>query len=163
MTQQFLKNNCLFALAGGLLFALCTGCRTSVNDAVITYGHDPILQNGAIIVAAAPIYVAGGRVPDGPAILRTGTLKEISDEATATARGDIASGRPRVAWTGGFASQPVGIPFDKWYLIKKLPTVPLPTGCTEPNLKEAAVYAEAYNKEILAYLLNKTESQKSIH
>jgi hypothetical protein len=31
----------------------------------------------------------------------------------------------------------------------------LPSGCTEPLLEQASIYAEAYNGEILAYLLHK--------
>ena len=87
-----------------------------------------------------------------PAILATGTSKQIRETAIADARADIAAGRPRIAFTGGFASWPVGVPEKEFELVRPWPRVPLPTGCTSPWLQQAAIYAEAYNREILSVL-----------
>jgi hypothetical protein len=114
-----------------VLLALLTGCATGTHD-------------------------QGGWFPDGPAVLKTGSPEDIRSEAIATARADIAEGKPRVAWTGGIVAQPTGIPQEYFPLLSKLklPSVPLPSGCTHPLLQQAAIYAEAYNKEILPYILN---------
>jgi len=97
----------------------------------------------------------------GPSILRTGSPREIRTAAKADARADIAAGEPRVAYTGGFACWAVGIPDECGELVKSLPKVPLPCGCSHPLLGSATIYAEAYNKEILPYLLNKNETNRN--
>src|SRR5579864_8868039 len=89
---------------------------------------------------------------DWPAILNIGMPREIRTTAINAARGDIKAGKPRIAFSGGIASWPVGVSIDDFNLVKNLPRVPLPCGCTEPLLQQAGIYAEAYNKEILPYL-----------
>jgi hypothetical protein len=95
-----------------------------------------------------------------PAILDNGSRREIQAAAVEAARADIAAGRPKVAWTGGFACWAVGVPIEHIGLVKNLPNIPLPCGCTEPLLEQAAIYAEAYNKEVLPYLISRNESRK---
>jgi hypothetical protein len=95
-----------------------------------------------------------------PAVLDNGNRQEIQAAAIADAQADIAASRPRVAWTGGIASWAVGVPIEDIGLVKNLPNIPLPCGCTEPLLEQAAIYAEAYNKEVLPYLLHKNEFPK---
>jgi len=90
--------------------------------------------------------------PGEPVILATGTPEEIREAAIADARADIAAGRPRIAFTGGIASWPVGVPEKDFKLVKSCPRVPLPIGCTSPWLQQAAIYAAAYNREILPVL-----------
>lgn len=97
----------------------------------------------------------------GPSILQTGSATEIRSTAIANARADIAASKPRIAFTGGFACMAVGVPEEDRELIKNLPNVPLPCGCTEPCLEQAAVYAEAYNQEMLPYLLKLKNSDKN--
>ena len=94
----------------------------------------------------------GVRTAEWPPVLKTGMPKDIRTAAIAAARGDIADGKPRIAFTGGFASWPIGLSADDFKLVKDLPRVPLPCGCTEPLLQQASIYAEAYNKEILPYI-----------
>jgi hypothetical protein len=95
-----------------------------------------------------------------PAVLQNGDRQEIQAAAIEDARADIAAGKPRVAFTGGIVSWAVGIPPGDMDKIKNFATVPLPCGCTEPLLEQAAIYAEAYNKEILPYLITKNEFHK---
>jgi hypothetical protein len=73
----------------------------------------------------------------------------------------MAAGKPRVAVTGGFLCLAVGIPDEDLELTKNLPSVPLPCGCTADHLDQAAVYAEAYNEEILPYLRKLKQSNKT--
>jgi hypothetical protein len=95
-----------------------------------------------------------------PAVLDYGNRQEIQAAAVADARTDIAAGKPRVAWTGGIASWAVGVPVEYIGLVKNLPNVPLPSGCTEPLLEQAAIYAKAYNTEVLPYLISQNEVHK---
>ena len=92
--------------------------------------------------------------PGGPAILATGSPEEIRQAAVSDARADIATERPRVATTGGIVTGPVGVPEKYLTIVQRYPVVPLPCGCTSSWLKEAGIYAEAYNREILPYLLD---------
>ena len=101
--------------------------------------------------------------PTGPTILRTGSREQIQETAIADARADIATGKPRIAYTGGIVAEAVGVPSEHLHLMQGLPTLPLPSRCTDPLVGPASTYAETYNKEILNYLLNKTESSKSLH
>jgi hypothetical protein len=144
-----------------LALALLTGCQTNVNDALATYRTDSHLQDGVLLIATAPAYLLWIRTAKGPEILRTGTPEEIRTSAAATARADIAAGKPRVAFTGSVASMPVGIPPEYFSLANKLPKVPLPSGCMATDLEQATIYAEAYNKEILPYLLTSNETQRN--
>jgi hypothetical protein len=148
-----------YLFVAALQIAVFTGCKSGVSDAVITYGSDRQLQDAALVLVATPLYLAGVRAPQGPAILKTGTPEEIRNSAITTARADIAAGKPRVAYTGGIASQAVGVPIENLTLVKKLPKVPLPSGCID-NLEEATIYAEAYNKEVLPYLISRNEVHK---
>lgn len=95
-----------------------------------------------------------------PAVLDNGNRQEIQAAAIADAQADIAARRPRAAWTGGIACWAVGVPVENIDLVKNLPNIPLPCGCTEPLLGPAAIYAEAYNKEVLPYLLSRNEFHK---
>lgn len=99
----------------------------------------------------------------GPAILENGSPAEIEAAAITDAHADIAANRPRVAYAGGFAVWAVGIPNEHLHLVKQLPHVPLPCGCTHPLVGEAQIYAGAYNKVILDHLLkfNQTLSNSS--
>jgi hypothetical protein len=115
-----------------------TGCQTGVNEQGV-FNHP------------SHVYLS----PEWPAVLATGSDREIRTAAIATANADIAAGNPRVANTGGFASWPVGVPEKYFGLVEMFPKVPLPVGCTSPLLREAGIYAEAYNGEILSYLLHK--------
>jgi len=95
---------------------------------------------------------------DGPPILKTGTPEEIQRSAIAASQTDIAAGKPQIAFTGTIACMPIGVPPEHLALVEKLPRLSLPCGCATPLVREAIIYAEAYNKEILAHLLeaNKT-------
>ena len=95
--------------------------------------------------------------PGGPAILATGSPEEIRQAAISDARDDIMAKRLRIAITGGIAAGPVGVPEKYLTAVQRYPTVPLPCGCTSSWLKEAGIYAEAYNREILPYLLNQNK------
>jgi len=96
-----------------------------------------------------------GALPSGtPAILAIGTSDQIRQAAIADARTDVAARRPKIAITGGFAAWPVGVPEKYFQLVQSYPQVPLPCGCTSPWLQQAGIYAEAYNHEILPYLLS---------
>jgi hypothetical protein len=95
----------------------------------------------------------GDLMPGQPQILETGTPEEIRQVAIADARADIAAGKPRIAITGGIAAWPTGVSEKYFKLVLSYPRVDLPSGCTSPCLGQAATYAEAYNKEILPYIL----------
>ena len=95
--------------------------------------------------------------PDDPASLATGSSEQIREAAIADARADIAASRPRIAFTGGIGSWPVGVSEKYFKVVEPYPRVPLPTGCTSSWLREAAIYAEAYNKEILHYLISNNQ------
>jgi hypothetical protein len=95
-----------------------------------------------------------------PPVQHGDNSKGIRATAIADAQADIAAGKPRVAYTGGFACWAVGVPPEDIELVKNLPRVPLPCGCTAPLLEPARIYAEAYNHEILLYLTHKTEFLK---
>jgi hypothetical protein len=123
-----------------LILPLLTGCPSVQPCHIQMASCDETIQRTA----------AGSR--DWPAILNIGMPREIRTTAINAARGDIKAGKPRIAFTGGFASRPVGVSIDDFNLVKDLPRVPLPSGCTEPLLQQAGIYAEAYNKEILPYL-----------
>jgi hypothetical protein len=114
-----------------------------------------LLQLALVTSCSTPFREASAA---GPTILRAGSSREIRAAAIVDARADIAAGRPRIACTGGFASWPVGIPPEDFDLVKDLPKVPLPCGCTHPLLGPATIYAEAYNKEMFPYLLNKDQN-----
>jgi len=94
----------------------------------------------------------------GPAILENGSPAEIEAAAIIDARADIAANRPRVAITGGYVAWAVGIPNEQLHLVKQLPPVPLPSGCTSPRLAEAEVYARAYNQVILEHFLKPNQT-----
>jgi hypothetical protein len=114
---------------------LISGCQTRVDESG-DFKHMSELQSG------------------GPAILATGSREEIKQAAILDARADIAANRPRIAITGGIAAWPVGVPEKYLTIVQRYPNVPLPCGCTSSWLKEAGIYAEAYNREILPYLLD---------
>jgi hypothetical protein len=114
---------------------LLSGCQTRFDESA-DFNHRSDLQ------------------PGGPAILATGSREEIRQGAISDARADIAAARPRIAITGGIAAWPVGVPAKYLDIVQRYPTVPLPCGCTSSWLKEAGIYAEAYNREILPYLLD---------
>jgi hypothetical protein len=118
--------------------AFLTGCRTPVGESG-QFDHMGSLQSGA------------------PAILATGSPEEIRQTAVADARADIAAHKPRIAITGGYAAWPTGVPPEYFEMVRRYPAVPLPCGCTSAWLKEAAIYAEAYNHQILPYLLNQNQ------
>ena len=96
--------------------------------------------------------------PDQPAILATGTPEQIRQTAIADARADIAASRPRIAITGSIVTWPMGVPDKYLNLVAPYPKISLPCGCTSTWLKQAATYAEAYNQEILPYLLSQNEA-----
>jgi hypothetical protein len=106
------------------------------------------------------VFLTGCQTPYGPAILATGSPEEIRQQAIADARADIGASGPRIAITGGFAAWPTGVPEEYFKTVMRYPSVPLPCGCTSPWLKEAAIYAEAYNLEILPHLLKQNEIQQ---
>jgi hypothetical protein len=110
---------------------------------------------GRVQKCQLPAPASEARARGWPAVLDYRNRQEIQAAAVADARTDIAVGKPRAAWTGGIASWAVGVPVEYIGLLKNLPNVPLPSGCTEPLLEQASIYAEAYNGEILAYLLHK--------
>lgn len=114
---------------------LLSGCQTTVHESG-DFNHISDLQ------------------PGSPAILATGSPEEIQQAAVSDARADIATERPRIAITGGIVAGPVGVPEKYLSIVQRYPTVPLPCGCTSSWLKEAGIYAEAYNREILPYLLS---------
>jgi hypothetical protein len=87
-----------------------------------------------------------------PAILKSSDRDQIRAAGRTDALADIKDGHPRICFTGGYAAFPVGVSEKYWPVIKNLPTVPLPVGCTEPLLGPAAEYAAAYNTEIMHYL-----------
>lgn len=122
-------------------FVFLTGCQTPVNESGV-YNHMESLQ------------------PGGPAILAMGSPEEIRQTAIADARADIAARKPRIAITGGFAAGPTGVPPKYFEMVRQYPAVPLPCGCTSVWLEEAAIYAEAYNLEILPHLLKQNEIQQ---
>ena len=146
---------------------LMAGCRTtSVPVSVGTAAQEPWMQEAALILVVTPIvltlHLLGVRTSEGPPILKTGSDAEIRADAVRAARADMAAGKPRVAFSGGIASWPIGIPQEHWHLVERLPKVPLPSGCTVPYLAQASVYAEAYNKEMLGYLLERHTAQYRI-
>jgi hypothetical protein len=158
MKQLFYHKNALIGFA--VILLLMTGCKSNPNGEIETYGNDRLLQNAMLVTAATPFYLVGIRTPEGPSVLETGTEEEIRRLALTTARADIAAGKPRIAFTGGFASMAVGVPREHLALVEKLPRVPLPTGCTTSLLNQATIYAEAYNKEILPYIISEHELHK---
>ena len=136
-----------------------TGCRTTPSpDALQPLAANEAVQAATLSILALPIaaslYMAGVRPPKGPPILATGSEAEIQAAGVADARADAAKGRPRVCHAGGYAAGPVGVPPEHLYLVKALPKVSLPVGCTAPFARQAVLYAEAYNKEILQHLLH---------
>ncbi len=140
MSSRFLNALSAIALAIFQIVSL-TGCQTRVDESGV-FNHISDLQ------------------PGGPAILATGRPEEIRQAAISDARADIAANRPRIAITGGIAAWPVGVPEKYFTIVQRYPTVPLPCGCTSSWLKEAGIYAEAYNHEILPYLLNQNKLQQ---
>jgi len=96
--------------------------------------------------------------PEAPVVLATGTEEQIRHAAILDARADIATRRLRIAFTGSIASWPVGVPEKYFKMVEPYPRVPLPTGCTSSWLREARIYAEAYNQEILPYLIERKNS-----
>jgi len=132
-----LRFNKSVSTISGLHVLFLTGCVhfTSVNRAE--------LENSGHMEDLAP---------GEPAVLATGTPEQIRAAAVADARADIATGHLRIAFTGGIAAWPVGVPERDFELVKPYPRVPLPTGCTSSCLQQAAIYAEAYNGGILPVL-----------
>ena len=136
-----LKTKCVAIAVLAVQIGFLTGCQTRVNEHGV-FNHMSDLT------------------PDEPAILATGNTEEIRKAAITDARADIGANKPKVAITGGIAAWPVGVPEKYFDLVERLPKVPLPAGCTSPMLREAGIYAEAYNGEILSYLLHKKEFLK---
>lgn len=136
-----LNRSLMVTVALGLNVIFFSGCThlTSCGHPIETSNHPDSLT------------------PDEPAVLASGILEQIRLAAIADAQADIAASRPRIAFTGGYASGPVGVPEKYFALVEPYPKVPLPTGCTSSWLREASIYAEAYNKEILPYLLSNQE------
>ncbi len=68
------------------------------------------------------------------------------------AEADIAAGRPRVCYAGTNGTRPVGVPAESLDLVRRLPRLPLPSGCTDPLAVPAIRFAETYNTMIVRYL-----------
>ena len=86
--------------------------------------------------------------------LHDATKGEIRACAIAQAQEDIRRGTPHVARTGGRASFAWNIPQDMACHVEHLPEVPhLPTGCSDPLLNQAQIFAAAYNGELVKHLL----------
>lgn len=86
------------------------------------------------------------------AFLSKASDSEIRRRAVAVAREDVAAGRPRVGWSGGYAIRRPNIPPDKEGLVNGLPALNLPTGCTDPLAMKGDIFASAYNAEIIKHL-----------
>ena len=95
---------------------------------------------------------------DYPAVLRHGTPDEIKAEAIRIARSDIAANKMRICIAGTRGTCAVGIPSEKEAAIHNLPQWQMPCGCTEPLAKAGIIFAEAYNREILAQMDSKTKA-----
>ena len=102
----------------------------------------------ALIVAMA----LTGCVSRGPKVLSNGSDSDVAAEALRIARADIASGRPRVCYAGTIGVRAVGIPDKSLHLVRDLPRLPLPCGCTDPLALQAYHFAQVYNAEVLSYL-----------
>src|SRR5688572_27592099 len=94
----------------------------------------------------------GGCVTRGPKVLSKGSEAEIEAEALRIAKADIAGGRPRVCYAGTIGVSPVGVPAESFTLMRDLPRLPLPCGCTDPLALPAIRFAQIYNAEVLRYL-----------
>lgn len=142
------------------VFLGAAGCRTmDPSGLVTTSSSNESIQTAALTIIAFPLYLAGMGRSKGPSILAAGTSEEIQAAAIAAARADLKASQPKVAHTGTIVAWPVGIPDEHLHLVKNLRQLSLPSGCTNPLAGAAHIYAEAYNKEILAYLLNKEKQQ----
>jgi|GEM_PF-5671373 len=85
-------------------------------------------------------------------LLRNGSLEEIDTEARHCAHADIKAGKPQVCYAGGYAYYAMGVPPEAAHLVEDLPVIRLPGGCAHPLAREAMVFAEAYNIEVVQYL-----------
>lgn len=108
-------------------------------------------------VIAWAVVVGPGCVPQPqwPAALLLDSSEQIRSAAAQDALRDIAAGKPRICFAGVGKVQAVGVPPEHLHLVADLPRVPLPTGVNSPQspVIRAYVYAEAYNRQILQYLL----------
>src|SRR5687768_3884064 len=89
-----------------------------------------------------------GCVTRGPKVLSKGSDAEIEAEALRIARADIAAGKPKVCYAGGIVVSAVGVPAESFELVRNLPRLPLPCGCTDPLTQPAQRFAEVYNTEV---------------
>jgi hypothetical protein len=98
------------------------------------------------------LLLAGGCVTRGPKVLSKGSDAEIEAEALRIAKADVAAGRPRICYAGGIVAFAVGVPNESFDLVRDLPRLPLPCGCTDPLTLPAVHFARVYNTEVLRYL-----------
>jgi len=104
-----------------------------------------------IVLSICLVFVCGC-VTRGPKVLAKGSDAEIEAEALRIARADVAAGRPRICYAGGFAVSAVAVPAESFDLVRDLPRFPLPCGCTDPLTLPAGRFAQIYNTEVLRYL-----------
>jgi hypothetical protein len=137
-----------------LTFAMLSlpGCRSVPANMAHTLSTDEHMQGLVITAVALPLYLAGVRTPEGPAILATGSDAEIRKAAAADARTDIDAGNPRICYAGTRGIFAVGVPQQHLRRVEAFERVPLPSGCTNPLALRALVYAEAYNAEVMRSL-----------
>src|SRR5262245_50092216 len=84
------------------------------------------------------------------------SVEEVRAEALRDASAAIARGQLYVCEAGTIRLYVPGVPEHELALVRELPRVALPSGCTEPQAFRSIAYAEAFNAEILRHLSKPT-------
>ena len=103
-------------------------------------------------IGVPPVHWPTGSAQSLEAFLRKASTSEIRARAITEAQEDIRTGKPHVAWCGTEGLYRPNIPPDKERFVASLPSLGLPRGCTHPLAAKGAIFAEAYNGELVKHL-----------